>query len=514
MNDTDKFIQPSVVIVSRTKGPKTLLNEETLAAGRARVAAGEDPSVVATELAKYEVELIEGWIGSPQVSPTLSAAEDFDESKHERDDKGRFTGGGERWKNATDQTGRVLNGVPLKAEATPDFSKSVDYSISEPPLPALPKGKTLSAGVVMVEPDGRVWTYEPKNQYGGYRTTFSKGGVEKGEHPQDAAAREAWEETGLVPKITGHLADVERTTTVTRFYIGERAGGAPWTAGPEAHAVKLLDIHSPKTESALRNTFGRKTTDHVVLQKLRARTGQRSASSKDERPVHAAADANLRKMTLIVNAAFMRGRKAYKASGTDAAVKAIRKSLLDDLPPALLTTLNAGGDVTMKVLPKTRALKAEDDDEEDDPLGISFDATDPLAIQWAKDHALELANGISETSRDDIKAAIAAALEGDGIEGAYDVILAAVGDSDRAEMIARTETMAAANEGSRQGWDQAVEEGLLSKDVKKEWIATSDCCDDCDELDGEQVGLDEDYPNDGGDGPPLHPNCRCTEGIA
>ena len=29
-----------------------------------------------------------------------------------------------------------------------------------------------------------------------------------------------------------------------------------------------------------------------------------------------------------------------------------------------------------------------------------------------------------------------------------------------------------------------------------------------------QVGLYEEYPNDGGDGPPLHPNCRCTEGIA
>jgi hypothetical protein len=28
-------------------------------------------------------------------------------------------------------------------------------------------------------------------------------------------------------------------------------------------------------------------------------------------------------------------------------------------------------------------------------------------------------------------------------------------------------------------------------------------------LDGEVVGLDEDFPEGGGDGPPLHPNCEC-----
>jgi hypothetical protein len=61
---SDKFIQPAdaVIVESRAK-LKTLLDDETLAAGRARVAAGEDPAVVAEDLAKLEVELIEQWTG-------------------------------------------------------------------------------------------------------------------------------------------------------------------------------------------------------------------------------------------------------------------------------------------------------------------------------------------------------------------------------------------------------------------------------------------------------------------
>ena len=73
--------------------------------------------------------------------------------------------------------------------------------------------------------------------------------------------------------------------------------------------------------------------------------------------------------------------------------------------------------------------------------------------------------------------------------------------------------MTAVNEGQREGWAQAVEAGMLDEGSKRVWIATAGACDICDELDGEEVGLDEEYPNDGGDGPPQHPNCRCTEGI-
>lgn len=75
--------------------------------------------------------------------------------------------------------------------------------------------------------------------------------------------------------------------------------------------------------------------------------------------------------------------------------------------------------------------------------------------------------------------------------------------ADRSEMIARTETAFGDVQGNLIGWRDS---GLV---VGKEWITGAGCCDLCDELDGVVVGIDDDFPNDGGDAPPLHPNCRC-----
>lgn len=146
----------------------------------------------------------------------------------------------------------------------------------------------------------------------------------------------------------------------------------------------------------------------------------------------------------------------------------------------------------------------------DTPFKMRFDVTDPNAIEWARKHAAELATDLSKTTRTAIGEAIADAFEGGG--DAYDAILEAVGDEARAEMIARTETMIAANQGQRMSWEQAIEEGLLPPNMQREWIATSGACPECEALDGVRVPLDEPYP-DGSDSPPLHPNCRCTEGI-
>ena len=130
----------------------------------------------------------------------------------------------------------------------------------------------------------------------------------------------------------------------------------------------------------------------------------------------------------------------------------------------------------------------------------------------AREHALELADGISETSRDRIKNAIADALDGDGIDSAYDEILDAVGNEARAELISRTEIMDAANSGLAESWSAAQEAGLLPENATKVWIAASGACDECEELDGEEVTLDEDFSS-GDDMPPAHPACRCSAGI-
>jgi hypothetical protein len=66
------------------------------------------------------------------------------------------------------------------------------------------------------------------------------------------------------------------------------------------------------------------------------------------------------------------------------------------------------------------------------------------------------------------------------------------------------------NTGQSEAWRQAQDTGFLSEDAEKEWIA-ADPCDECAEFEGTTVPIDEEFPD--GD-PPLHPNCRCTTGIA
>lgn len=259
--------------------------------------------------------------------------------------------------------------------------------------------------------------------------------------------------------------------------------------------------------------------DAVVLMAA-SHNAVRSLARK-ENALHKSADKHLDAMTTAVMYGFILGKKALgKPPNAKRAAKAIREGVVHALPSVLLKVLVSGGDVGLsqlrsKGLIKRRAAVAASVGLVSlaGPLKMRFDAKDPAAIKWAQEHAGELADGLSETSHDRIKEAIASMLGADEDESeAYDRILSAVGDDVRAEMIARTEVMKASNEGLSQSWSQAVDIGLLNGDEKKEWIATAGCCDDCDELDGEQVPIDDDFSI--GDDPPAHPNCRCTMGIA
>jgi ADP-ribose pyrophosphatase YjhB (NUDIX family) len=140
--------------------------------------------------------------------------------------------------NKSPKPGLVLNGVALAPAERGFWKGATDQALGETSWPA--SSKSRSTGAVVIEPDGRLWVYEPSGHYGGYQHTFPKGRVEKGLTAQQTALKEVFEETGLQVRLTGFLGHFEGDTTITRYYVARRVGGAPWTAHWEAAKVKLV----------------------------------------------------------------------------------------------------------------------------------------------------------------------------------------------------------------------------------------------------------------------------------
>lgn len=138
----------------------------------------------------------------------------------------------------------AILGVPVApwkdAPATPAVWEALvaNISFSEPPMPSAP-GKKPGAGVVTVEPDGRVWVVKPTDGFGGYSTTFPKGKLD-GLSPRAAALKEAFEESGLQVELAGFLCDSVRSTSLTRYYLARRIGGSPAAMDWESQAVMLV----------------------------------------------------------------------------------------------------------------------------------------------------------------------------------------------------------------------------------------------------------------------------------
>lgn len=148
----------------------------------------------------------------------------------------------------TDTSNEIINGVSLKSvkdevgnpdsepeKVTEYFSNIPDVEVDEPENAAV-----NSTGVVFIEPDGRIWIRKVSGGFGGYNYSFSKGKTENGISFQQNALKETYEELGFVGNITGFIADMEGTTGVSRFYLGERTGGSPADAGWETENVVLL----------------------------------------------------------------------------------------------------------------------------------------------------------------------------------------------------------------------------------------------------------------------------------
>lgn len=194
-------------------------------------------------------------------------------------------------------------------------------------------------------------------------------------------------------------------------------------------------------------------------------------------------------------------------------------------------------------------------------VNMSFDKQDPRAIQWAETRAGAMIEQIQAEALASVRGVIAGVLRnGGGVARATTGIERVIGLHDRwqqavnnyynkevqrlsrtrgaetavleaqqsalvyrdqlirarAEMIARTEILAAQNIGLMLSWYQAADQGLLDLNTaEKEWVVGPDgwkgieVCESCQEMAGQRVPVTSLFSN-GEISPPRHPNCRCT----
>lgn len=213
-----------------------------------------------------------------------------------------------------------------------------------------------------------------------------------------------------------------------------------------------------------------------------------------------------------------------------------------------------------------KALLAASGKEEFARIGIksAFNLRNPWSLTWIEEHTGALIKDISSQTRQSLVALVTSAFAGEldpqrlkvlirgqigllpkeaqAVERRYQMSLeqgvkpqvaklateryAARLLDDRAERIARTETIAAEAEGQLDAWRSARDDGLIVEGAKRRWIASpydnaipsgstraGVSCKLCDDVaSGGDVDLDEEFTTGIGRrmAPPLHPGCTCT----
>jgi 8-oxo-dGTP pyrophosphatase MutT (NUDIX family) len=134
-----------------------------------------------------------------------------------------------------------LNGVDFNTAPAKFWEKVKDVDVGEPKTGT----RHTRAGILIQEPDGRIWICRPTNGFGDRKYTLPGGTIEPGLSDQQNALKETWEETGIQCEITGYLGDFDdanyggagQSSRTGRLYIGKRVGGSPWDAKIESHII-------------------------------------------------------------------------------------------------------------------------------------------------------------------------------------------------------------------------------------------------------------------------------------
>ena len=135
------------------------------------------------------------------------------------------------------------------------------------------------------------------------------------------------------------------------------------------------------------------------------------------------------------------------------------------------------------------------------------------AVAYAQAHAADLVTQIDDTTRDEIRELITNSLtEGMTYQEVSDKLEEMYSFSpERADLIARTESAIAGNQGILEGMRELKSQGVK---IKKIWLPDNEACDACQELGTQDaIPLEEDFQSedyDDTDAPPLHPACRCN----
>lgn len=241
--DSPPYLGAALKKVSATKAGAAMTAPELLAAVTAQAAKDKSAAL----LANYKQKVLQGKAPNAAQVAALEALDEADQAtflaalqaevdlaEALADPKAAV-----KFTPSTPKPTGALHGVKWQKAKPAEVKAGVMPDLVEPPLSTL-KGKKKSAGVIMIEDDGRVWVFEPKNHYKGTKRGLPKGNIDAGETAQEAALREVFEETGLRAQITGVVGDVKGKATVTRFYVGKRVGGLPQDMGNEAWSVRLL----------------------------------------------------------------------------------------------------------------------------------------------------------------------------------------------------------------------------------------------------------------------------------
>ena len=180
-------------------------------------------------------------------------------------------------------------------------------------------------------------------------------------------------------------------------------------------------------------------------------------------------------------------------------------------------------DLALKLAREQKGFKAE--------IGLAFDVNNPLVVEQLLKQTQRFPSGLIGTTEEDIRQAIATGIsQGETIDQIADRVESKLSPShilNRAELIARSEAIYAANADAELGYIQSgVVEG-------KQWLIAWDerTCDICYDMEGMtapvgeatwekegmgivdvqgKYGLDFDYTEGEMPHPPIHPRCRCT----